>query len=495
MKRTLLSLAFLSIMSCLSAQTFSYVCPNGNGYAIYYEVLDSANVAVTRASEYSTYCVLDTGVLRNDGVLWSYTLPIVIPDSVTYMGNTYCVSMVMPHTFSSLCIETHDSVLSAYPVIEVSLPGTINLIGSYAFSGYNGLSLVFRGETVPDFGNTIFSRGQQFNVTVPCSAYASWYSKLQQMNDYNYGLNWNWTLFSENILITNDVYSFDMGVVNIDTFEVSNQGQYWINTEWEQIDLITLPCGLSTATLRATAREGYHFTHWSDGGTQCTTTVSLPCIQPIIAYFAPGEAEYSIVVESADSAIGHVTGSGIYQNGDTAILVASPSEHHHFLYWSDGNSDNPRQYAVMHNDTLIAYFAIDTHTVNVTSCDITRGRVIGGGEFEYGSPCSISAEAYSGYVFSQWSNGATYNPYTFAVMEDTELTAIFVAEGDVGVDDIETDGIHIYSIDGHILVNGTIDEVRIFDIVGRNIRNEALPAGVYMVKIGNHPARKVVVIR
>ena len=57
------------------------------------------------------------------------------------------------------------------------------------------------------------------------------------------------------------------------------------------------------------------------------------------------------------------------------------------------------------------------------------------------------------------------------------------------------DGIHIYSIDGHILVNGTTDEVRVFDMVGRNVRNEALPAGVYMVKIGNHPARKVVVIR
>ena len=205
--------------------------------------------------------------------------------------------------------------------------------------------------------------------------------------------------------------------------------------------------------------------------------------------------EYTLAVTSSDSTLGYTLGGGEYQYGDTAVITAIASEHYHFTHWSDGNSDNPRQYAVMQNDTLIAYFAIDTHTVNVTSCDITMGRVIGGGEFEYGAPCSISAEAYSGYVFSQWSNGATYNPYTFAVMEDTELTAIFVAEGDVGVDDIETDGIHIYSIDGHILVNGTIDEVRIFDIVGRNIRNEALPAGVYMVKIGNHPARKVVVIR
>lgn len=494
MKKALF-VAFLLITSCSWAQTFSYVSPNGNGYVIYYEMLDSANVAVTRASQYSTYCVLDTSVLRNDSVLWSYTLPIVIPDSVTYMGNTYCVSMVMPYAFSNLCIMSYDSVISAYPVIEVSLPGSINIIGHHAFTGNDYLSLVFRGDTVPDFGITTFSSGQQFNVTVSCSAYASWYSKLQHMNDYNYGLNWNWSLFSENILITNDVYSFDMGVVNIDTFEVSDQGQYWIDTEWEQIDLITLPCGLSTATLRATAREGYHFTHWSNGGTQCTTTVTLPCDEPVIAYFAPGEAEYSIVVESADSTIGHVTGGGTYQNGDTACLAAVAEEHHHFVHWSDGNSDNPRHYYVMHNDTLIAYFAIDTHSVNIASSDIARGRVEGGGLFEYGTPCTVSAEAYSGYHFDHWSNGATYNPYTFAVLEDTELTAVFLAEGEVGIEDIMTDDINVYSYEGHIVVEGTTDEVRVFDMVGRNIRNEALPAGVYMVKIGNHPTRKVVVIR
>lgn len=60
---------------------------------------------------------------------------------------------------------------------------------------------------------------------------------------------------------------------------------------------------------------------------------------------------------------------------------------------------------------------------------------------------------------------------------------------------IEADGISIYSEGGRIMVEGTTDEVRVFDMVGRNVRNEALPAGVYMVRIGNYPARKVVVIR
>lgn len=64
-----------------------------------------------------------------------------------------------------------------------------------------------------------------------------------------------------------------------------------------------------------------------------------------------------------------------------------------------------------------------------------------------------------------------------------------------GISNIEADGISIYSEAGRIVVEGTTDEVRVFDMVGRSIRNENLPAGVYMVKVGPLPARKVVVIR
>ena len=52
------------------------------------------------------------------------------------------------------------------------------------------------------------------------------------------------------------------------------------------------------------------------------------------------------------------------------------------------------------------------------------------------------------------------------------------------------------------MVEGADGEtVHIFDMMGREIQafkhssNQALPTGVYMVKVGNHPARKVAVIR
>ena len=55
--------------------------------------------------------------------------------------------------------------------------------------------------------------------------------------------------------------------------------------------------------------------------------------------------------------------------------------------------------------------------------------------------------------------------------------------------------VRIYAQNGRIIVDGAEGEtVRIFDITGRSVRNEALPTGVYLVKIGDCPAKKVVVM-
>ena len=180
------------------------------------------------------------------------------------------------------------------------------------------------------------------------------------------------------------------------------------------------------------------------------------------------------------------------------------------------------------------------------------------------------AVPYSGYQFSHWSDGATHNPYTFAVVGDVQLTAFFYENGtpyqdtlilhdtlyvNVPVHDTTfvsiTDTLLIHEIDtlwlrdtiylpqyihDTIVIHDTIyitqedingvevlnakvyssqrqivvegaegNEVTLFDISGRVIaarhdygtplRFEVSAAGTYMIKIGNYPARKVVVIR
>ncbi len=65
-----------------------------------------------------------------------------------------------------------------------------------------------------------------------------------------------------------------------------------------------------------------------------------------------------------------------------------------------------------------------------------------------------------------------------------------------GIEDVDMDDIRVWSDNGRIHVDGADGApVNIFNMVGHKVRNEALSTGVYMIKIGNHPARKVVVIR
>ena len=112
------------------------------------------------------------------------------------------------------------------------------------------------------------------------------------------------------------------------------------------------------------------------------------------------------------------------------------------------------------------------------------------------SSITIKAIPNNGYHFDHWSTGATSNPYTLVVSSDTIITAFFIFNnGTEGIEDNNKDDINIYFHNGRIVVEGTTDEVRVFDMEGRNVRNEALPIGVYVVKIGERPARKVLVMQ
>lgn len=138
------------------------------------------------------------------------------------------------------------------------------------------------------------------------------------------------------------------------------------------------------------------------------------------------------------------------------------------------------------------------YQVNVIEDDATMGSAQMNGSIScVDSTVQLVATANIGYRFDHWSTGATDNPYSFIVSSDTTIIAYFTANSTDGIDNVANENdLYIYANNGHITINGVENEsIRIFDIVGRNIRNEALPAGVYLVKIGNRMARKIVVIK
>ena len=64
---------------------------------------------------------------------------------------------------------------------------------------------------------------------------------------------------------------------------------------------------------------------------------------------------------------GTVEGAGTYYYGDTVVLTAVPAEGYQFTAWSDGNTDNPREFVITENVYLDAFFELDNTSVNGTN--------------------------------------------------------------------------------------------------------------------------------
>ena len=141
------------------------------------------------------------------------------------------------------------------------------------------------------------------------------------------------------------------------------------------------------------------------------------------------------------------------------------------------------------------------YTVTVESADPTMGTVSGGGQALNGGTLTIRAIPNDGYRFRCWNDGNTENPRTVTVTGNITYTAYF--ESTQGIGDIDATEIKIYATGGRIVVRGAERmETRVYDLTGREVvrpnqngETPVLPSGVYLVKVGTLPARKVVVMR
>ena len=164
----------------------------------------------------------------------------------------------------------------------------------------------------------------------------------------------------------------------------------------------------------------------------------------------------------------------------------------------------------------------------VASADETMGSVAVLTQPTCSAPTAVfNAIPNSGYRFDHWSDGNTENPRSLIVTSDTNIAAYFAAATSdtvyiyvhdtvyihdtiyitsEGIGDVEAISAKIYQRDGQIVVEGANGNTVVFyDVNGRMLatkhdeyaplRFDAPVSGTYMIKIGNHPARKVVVVR
>ncbi len=192
-----------------------------------------------------------------------------------------------------------------------------------------------------------------------------------------------------------------------------------------------------SCTVHATPASGYTFSNWTENGSQVSTQANYTFVvngnRSLVANFSP--VTYNVTTSSNPANGGTTTGGGSYNNGATCTVTATANPGFTFERWTMNNaqvSTNPSYtFTVTSNCNMVAHFSAQTYTVTVNT-DPEKGTVSGGGTFNYGQTCAVSANANPHYVFESWTeNGdvvSTNNFYIFDVTSNRDLFANFAAE-------------------------------------------------------------------
>lgn len=304
-----------------------------------------------------------------------------------------------------------------------------------------------------------------------------------------------------------NLYTIDVYANNSALGTVSGGGQYAYN---------------SYATITATPAQHCNFVQWNDGDTNAVRSV---LVTGNASYTATFQAipQHEVTLTVVEPGYGTVTGAGLYYEGETVTITATPNEGYTFEGWTiDGTTifSNENTHTFVMGDSDVAYIALfeevqQPATLNIVISDLGSGSVFIN-EVEtnvyqgfVGDTITLHAVANDGNRFVNWSGEGTENSTSATItyvirFAETTITANF--EPLEGIDDVDGNNIAIYSTNNNIIVSGAEQQtIRVFDVVGRLVaqRNNAgeeetiaMPnTGVYLVQVGDTPARRVVVRR
>jgi len=196
-----------------------------------------------------------------------------------------------------------------------------------------------------------------------------------------------------------------------------------------------------SCTVVATPNANYTFNNWTESGTVVSTnasyTFTVNASRNLVAnftYVAP-PTNYTITVSANPTNGGNVSGGGTYQQGQSCTVVASPNANYTFNNWTEnGNvvsTNASYTFTVNANRNLVANFTYvappTNYTITVSANPSNGGTVTGGGTYQEGQACTVSATTNVGYNFINWTeNGVEVSAtatFTFVVNANRNLVA------------------------------------------------------------------------
>lgn len=153
----------------------------------------------------------------------------------------------------------------------------------------------------------------------------------------------------------------------------------------------------------------------------------------------------------------------------------------------------------------VVYYTVDVTIYNeqTNMPDTNVGYVHGAGTYPADTVVTLTAMAKPGYVFTRWSNDSRTPTIQLTLTNNVSLRAYFRPE--IGIDDVDNN-VTIYSADSKIIVKGAENrDINVYDVNGRCISTQLNAAetveipmsntGVYLVKVGDAPAKRVLVVK
>ncbi|MCR5039655.1 MAG: T9SS type A sorting domain-containing protein, partial [Bacteroidales bacterium] len=190
-----------------------------------------------------------------------------------------------------------------------------------------------------------------------------------------------------------------------------------------------------SCTVTATPANGYTFQRWTENGNSVSTsanyTFTVTGNRTLVAQFQ--QQNYNITVSANPALGGTVTGGGAFHYGDNCTVSAAPASGYTFQRWTENgqqvSTNASYSFTVTGSRTLVAQFQAQSYTITASADPTTGGTVSGGGTFNYGQSCTLTATPSSGYDFINWTkNGqqvSTNATYTFNVTESAAYVAHF----------------------------------------------------------------------
>ena len=160
----------------------------------------------------------------------------------------------------------------------------------------------------------------------------------------------------------------------------------------------------------------------------CETTITFvsdgeegDLFEPFLIEFVDDPTpRYDITVASNIPGAGIVTGGGLYREGTDCTITATANDAYNFVNWAkNGNvvtTNASYSFTVTEAADFVANFSMKTFEISVSAEPQTYGSVTGGGTYNYGTTCTLTATPNVGYIFFNWtlddevvSTDATYS--------------------------------------------------------------------------------------